>query len=237
MVGKTLGHYRFLEPLDAGGGGEVYLAQRRELGRVACRVATFFAACGLLVLAPASPLAHQLDDPVRGQEPRGRARDPVTLVSSEAAIGQEPQTAFGFRVGEERRYVLGPPGTLPPTVESMEWGIRLHSIRDDPPPRLIIFVIEFVMRREVGVPFLEETEATGGRAELIVNEFGFPHRITFVEWEPAARERMKRIPAFVRGMVTRAVESHCAKNGISVVTESELEKIRSRMPTPKVFGR
>jgi len=58
-----------------------------------------------------------------------------------------------------------------------------------------------------------------------------------VEWEPAARERMKRIPAFVRGMVTRAVESHCAKNGISLVTEAELEKIRSRMPTPKVFGR
>jgi radical SAM protein with 4Fe4S-binding SPASM domain len=58
-----------------------------------------------------------------------------------------------------------------------------------------------------------------------------------VEWEPAARERMKRIPAFVRGMVTRAVESHCAKNGIAVVTEAELETIRSRMPTPKVFGR
>ena len=58
-----------------------------------------------------------------------------------------------------------------------------------------------------------------------------------IEWEPAARERMRRIPAFVRGMVTRAVESHCAKNGIAVVTEAELKEIRSRMPTPKVFGR
>ncbi len=56
-------------------------------------------------------------------------------------------------------------------------------------------------------------------------------------WEPAARERMKRIPAFVRGMVTRRVESYCAEKGIAVVTEAELDEIRSRMPTPKIFGR
>jgi AdoMet-dependent heme synthase len=55
-------------------------------------------------------------------------------------------------------------------------------------------------------------------------------------WEPAAEERMKRIPAFVRGMVTRAVESWCAKNGVERVTAEVLEEIRSRMPTPKVFG-
>ena len=58
-----------------------------------------------------------------------------------------------------------------------------------------------------------------------------------IEWEPAARERMKRIPAFVRGMVTRRVESYCAEKGITRITEAELEEIRSRMPTPKVFGR
>jgi radical SAM protein with 4Fe4S-binding SPASM domain len=57
-----------------------------------------------------------------------------------------------------------------------------------------------------------------------------------LEWEPAARERMQKIPAFVRGMVTRAVESWCAKNGVKVVTAPVLEEIRSRMPTPKVFG-
>ena len=55
-------------------------------------------------------------------------------------------------------------------------------------------------------------------------------------WEPAARERMERIPAFVRGMVTRAVESWCAKNGVELVTAEVLESIRARMPTPKVFG-
>ena len=66
-------------------------------------------------------------------------------------------------------------------------------------------------------------------------EYGQPATIT-LSWEPEARERMQRIPAFVRGMVTRAVESWCEKNEVAVVTAEVLESIRARMPTPKVFG-
>jgi len=58
-----------------------------------------------------------------------------------------------------------------------------------------------------------------------------------LEWERAARERMERIPAFVRGTVVRAVESYCSRNGIARVTEEELQKIRSRLPAARVFGR
>ena len=58
-----------------------------------------------------------------------------------------------------------------------------------------------------------------------------------IAWEPEAEARMKRVPAFVRGMVVRSVESHCRKNGIATVTVEALEAIRARMPTPKVFGR
>ena len=57
-----------------------------------------------------------------------------------------------------------------------------------------------------------------------------------IAWDDAANERMKKIPAFVRGMVVRAVEDSCRKNGISRVTAEELERIRARMPTPKLFG-
>ncbi len=53
-----------------------------------------------------------------------------------------------------------------------------------------------------------------------------------IDWDEAARERMSRIPAFVRGMVVRAVESHCRREGLARVTVEELERIRSRMPTP-----
>ena len=59
---------------------------------------------------------------------------------------------------------------------------------------------------------------------------------TTIAWDDAAAERMKKIPAFVRGMVVKAVEDSCRKNGISRVTAEELERIRARMPTPKIFG-
>jgi radical SAM protein with 4Fe4S-binding SPASM domain len=57
-----------------------------------------------------------------------------------------------------------------------------------------------------------------------------------VEWDDAAAARMKKIPAFVRGMVVKAVEDSCRKNGLDRVTVEELERIRARMPTPKMFG-
>jgi hypothetical protein len=57
-----------------------------------------------------------------------------------------------------------------------------------------------------------------------------------IAWDDVAAERMKKIPAFVRGMVVKAVEDSCRRNGLDRVTAEELEKIRARMPTPKIFG-
>jgi hypothetical protein len=36
-------------------------------------------------------------------------------------------------------------------------------------------------------------------------------------------------------MVTKAVEDACRKNGLQRVTVEELERIRARMPTPRMF--
>jgi hypothetical protein len=60
--------------------------------------------------------------------------------------------------------------------------------------------------------------------------------LTTIAWDDAAAARMKKIPVFVRGMVVRAVEDSCRRNGISRVTAEDLERIRARMPTPKLFG-
>ena len=91
--------------------------------------------------------------------------------------------------------------------------------------------------RFAGSPLL----AVGGRTSVVgaqrpaAIEYG-TESTTTVAWDDAAAERMKRIPAFVRGMVVKAVEDSCRRNGISRVTAEELEKIRARMPTPKIFG-
>ncbi len=58
-----------------------------------------------------------------------------------------------------------------------------------------------------------------------------------LRWEPAALERMKQIPAFVRGMVMRNVEAHCRDRGITAIDERTLAEIRSRMPASRVFGK
>jgi len=73
----------------------------------------------------------------------------------------------------------------------------------------------------------------GGTPPLI--EYGGEAAAT-IAWDDEAAARMKKIPAFVRGMVMRAVEETCRKNGLDRVTVEELEKIRARMPTPKIFG-
>jgi radical SAM protein with 4Fe4S-binding SPASM domain len=66
-------------------------------------------------------------------------------------------------------------------------------------------------------------------------EYG-PESPKTIAWDDAAAARMKKIPAFVRGMVIGAVEDSCRKAGLDRVTVEELERIRARMPTPKFFG-
>ena len=78
------------------------------------------------------------------------------------------------------------------------------------------------------------TSAVGGPGAIAV-EYG-PESPKTIAWDDAATARMTKIPVFVRGMVVRAVEETCRKNGLDRVTVDELERIRARMPTPKIFG-
>ena len=78
------------------------------------------------------------------------------------------------------------------------------------------------------------SEGGGARGAQAI-EYGLASPKT-IAWDDAAAERMKKIPAFVRGMVVGAVEESCRKNGLDRVTVEELERIRARMPTPKLFG-
>ena len=86
-----------------------------------------------------------------------------------------------------------------------------------------------------GSPLLVLRGAASSRPGAAALEYGSESSAT-IEWEDAAAARMKKIPAFVRGMVVKAVEDSCRRNGLDRVTVEELERIRARMPTPKMFG-
>jgi AdoMet-dependent heme synthase len=88
----------------------------------------------------------------------------------------------------------------------------------------------------VGSPLLGPPSPLRGSGETPpLIEYGGESPAT-IAWDDAAAARMKKIPAFVRGMVVRAVEESCRKSGLDRVTVEELERIRARMPTPKFFG-
>ena len=87
-----------------------------------------------------------------------------------------------------------------------------------------------------GSPFLSVQKPATASLSTSTIQYGVDAP-TMIAWDDAAAERMKRIPAFVRGMVVKAVEDSCRKNGLDRVTIEELERIRARMPTPKFFAR
>ena len=102
----------------------------------------------------------------------------VGAANSEQLRAADP---FGFDVGEERRYAIGPPGALQPG-ESELWIIRLESISGEPPNRRINFRLEHEATR------YHRTANVFGRGklmvfrssvELIVNEHGFPLRVQY----------------------------------------------------------
>jgi radical SAM protein with 4Fe4S-binding SPASM domain len=49
-------------------------------------------------------------------------------------------------------------------------------------------------------------------------------------WSPAARERMERIPSFVRGVVMQRLEEYARRQGVREVTIEMLSEVRSAMP-------
>jgi radical SAM protein with 4Fe4S-binding SPASM domain len=60
--------------------------------------------------------------------------------------------------------------------------------------------------------------------------YGGPSPEPGLSWSPAARERLQRIPSFVRGVVTRRVEEFARARGLASVTPELLGEVRRAMP-------
>lgn len=72
-----------------------------------------------------------------------------------------------------------------------------------------------------------------GEAPLVLprtpTAYGTTARPTLT-WTPEARARIERVPSFVRGVVTKRVETFAEREGVQEITPALLDRIRQEMP-------
>ena len=143
--------------------------------------------------------------------------------SSELFTGIRLRTSLGGRCGEcEMNAHCG-------GCRARAYGMTGDVMAEDP-------LCTHTPGKFAGSPLLVlRSPAASERPSAATIQYGVESAAT-IGWDDDAAARMKRIPAFVRGMVVKAVEDSCRRNGLDRVTVEELERIRARMPTPKFFG-
>jgi radical SAM protein with 4Fe4S-binding SPASM domain len=144
--------------------------------------------------------------------------------SSELFAGIRRRTSLGGRCGEcEMNAHCG-------GCRARAYGMTGDLMAEDP-------LCTHTPGKFVGSPLLaiRGTTAVSDTPGARPLEYGHESAPT-IAWDDVAAARMKKIPAFVRGMVVKAVEDSCRKNGVERVTVEELERIRARMPTPRFFS-
>jgi radical SAM protein with 4Fe4S-binding SPASM domain len=67
----------------------------------------------------------------------------------------------------------------------------------------------------------------GGKKILLPPEqiFGLEVKFT-LKWSESAKARLQRLPSFAKGMVVRGVERYANENGISLITEALMQKVK-----------
>ena len=90
-----------------------------------------------------------------------------------------PQSMFGFQVGEERRYILGPPEALV-AGEHFEWIITLADVSMNDGRLFAAFDLGYEVRSFGGADF-SAVYGRSLRARVIVNDDGFPGFLTVRE--------------------------------------------------------
>ena len=106
---------------------------------------------------------------------------PAHAQAGSQARGDSPREAFGFQLGEERRYTLGPERALQPG-ETVLWTMRLESLDGDPSDFRATFILESdSLRFARSGNILDPDERTGDRTHvrLVVNQHGFPLQVHF----------------------------------------------------------
>ena len=69
--------------------------------------------------------------------------------------------------------------------------------------------------------------AYGGRTITLPQEQTFGLEVTLtLEWSQSARERLKRLPSFARGMVARSVERYANEHHVNLITPEMMQDVR-----------
>jgi hypothetical protein len=141
----------------------------RALGTIACLG---------LILALASSVG-----PVHGSTLDEGAAPGVSGPQDQDAAVRQYREAFGYAVGEERRYVLEPQTSLR-AGESAWWSIRLDDVYGDGDNVKVIFVISH-QRSEI---IRDLFGGASGRMQVVdvestitMNRFGFPEKVVIDE--------------------------------------------------------
>ena len=110
---------------------------------------------------------------------------------SAPAIGAQYSEAFGYQLGEERRYILEPDDALRPGESGM-WRIRFEGVDDEGEDLRFIFNLEHeraeLIRDMFGGPS-GRLQTVRVEAVLTLNAFGFPLRVVMSEHHEVAGER------------------------------------------------
>jgi radical SAM protein with 4Fe4S-binding SPASM domain len=74
-------------------------------------------------------------------------------------------------------------------------------------------------------------EPTGQEALVLPRPVTYGSRAErSLPWSPAAEDRMRRVPGFVRAVVTARIESYASERGYALVTEEVIDEVRSALP-------
>lgn len=73
---------------------------------------------------------------------------------------------------------------------------------------------------------LVRTAVEGGKADAFADE---PSHRGSPSWDDGARERLSRVPSFVRGMVKRIYADYAAERGITVITPDVMDVARREL--------
>lgn len=75
---------------------------------------------------------------------------------------------------------------------------------------------------------LTRSSIAEGRGDAFVDAPAAP-RGRSPSWDAAARERLERVPAFVRGMVMRIYNDYAAERGIATMTTDVMDRARTEL--------